>query len=180
MMILTLAACLAIHLPGEIPYRHTITTISCRNHVDPRLVAAIIETESHFRRYARRVERDGHVSLGLMQVKVKTARWLGFKKPARTLYLPWVNLFYGVRYLAMNISRYRDVWDGVSAYNAGRPLRTRGRIGYGNGRYVHAVWRNYSRILGQKPGAANLYRALARRALILTSTGRLYLRSLSR
>ena len=173
-MILTIAACLAIHLPGEIPYRHTITKISCRYHVDPRLVVSVIETESRFRRYAMRIEKDGNTSLGLMQVKVRTARWLGFRKPARTLYLPWINLFYGVRYLAMNIRRYRDVWDGVSAYNAGRSLWKRRIHGYKNGRYVASVWRNYSRLLGRDHGYPDLHRTIIRRSRILVPNGVLY------
>jgi soluble lytic murein transglycosylase-like protein len=146
MLILSMVACLSIHIPRDVPYSRTISKISCQHNVDPRLVVAIISTESGFRRYAKRVERDGNVSIGLMQIKVRTARWLGFRGSPEKLYAPWINVYYGVRYLSMNLKRYGDVWDAVSAYNAGHSLWSDGSVDYWNKRYVSSVFREYSRL----------------------------------
>ncbi len=113
--------------------------------MDPRLVASIISVESRFKKYAVTRERDGEHSIGLMQIKIRTAREMGFRGAVRKLYLPWVNIYYGVRYLKRQMSRYRFVWDAVSAYNGGRSLWNADLGRYGNQKYVSLVWKRYSR-----------------------------------
>ena len=144
-MILSTALCLHLLLP-PVPYRHTIRSLSCRFGVDPRLVAAIVSTESHFRRIVRVREPDGRYSYGLMQVKAETARMMGFRGSPRRLYSPWLNLYYGIRYLKSRLQHYPFVWDAVSAYNAGHPLWH--DLSYRNRRYVRRVWRRYHRLTG--------------------------------
>lgn len=138
-----MALCMQISLPPEMPYRKTIQTISCRNGIDPRLVASVIWTESRFRAKMIRTEKDGHLSVGLMQIKRSTAREIGFRGPLRKLMIPWINVFYGVKYLKNRIRHYSYGWDSVSAYNGGRPLWSRTRFRYLNHGYVLSVWRHY-------------------------------------
>lgn len=123
--------CLGAHLlTSAVPYHETITRISCAYHVNPILVAAIIHRESHFNPHkVREEDRIGDVSRGLMQVTMRTARWMGFRGKPEALFTPWINIRYGVRYLAYLLKKYPRVSDAVAAYNDGRPhLR--------NGRYV--------------------------------------------
>jgi soluble lytic murein transglycosylase-like protein len=80
--------------------------------VDPALVAAIVENESHFKPRAR----SHRGALGLMQLMPRTGRWMG----ARNLYDPEQNIDAGVKYLKYLEKRF----DGnqtkiIAAYNAG-------------------------------------------------------------
>lgn len=142
-MLIPLAVCMTLSLPPAIPYRHMIQTISCRQGVDPRLVSSIIETESRFRKWKIRREWDGSTSVGLMQIKIETARQIGFHGNYRRLLLPWINVYYGVRYLRLKLLRYPFIWDAVSAYNAGRSLWSSSRYRYRNGLYVRRVWKRF-------------------------------------
>ena len=96
---LTIAACLQLKEPKNIPYIRTIRTVSCKNHVDPRLTMAIIKEESGFHKYAMMKEKTGDTSRGLMQVEYSTAKSLGLKRKSSWLYSPWLNIFYGTKYL---------------------------------------------------------------------------------
>lgn len=142
-MLIPLALCMTLSLPSSTPYRHMIQTISCRQGVDPRLVSSIIQTESRFRKCKLRREWDGTTSVGLMQIKIQTARQMGFRGDYHRLLLPWINVYYGVRYLKMKLLRYPFVWDAVSAYNAGRSLWNSSRYRYRNGLYVRRVWKRF-------------------------------------
>ena len=148
-MISALALCLHLEkkMP-DIPYKHTIVSISCRQHVDPYLVAAIIRHESRFRPRIIVRERDGHLSVGLMQIKLVTARSIGFRGNLRKLESPWVNIWYGVRYLKKKMRASATIWDAVAAYNAGI-AKWRPGYGYRNNRYVRNVWRYYKQYTGR-------------------------------
>ena len=93
--IVSAALCGMLSLPPGLPYAHTIERVACRLHVNPRLVAAVVSVESQFHRKIRTMEPDGRISRGLMQVKASTARDFGFSHPARMLYSPWLNVYYG-------------------------------------------------------------------------------------
>ncbi len=145
--------CLGAHLlTASVPYHRTIEHISCANHVNPALVAAIIHRESRFHRMKRRIEPSIHdVSLGLMQITLGTARMMGFRGNPGKLYTPWVNIHYGVKYLAYLLKRYPNGEDAIAAYNDGRPRKARGHYinskgGYSVQKYVTNVL-NYSRNL---------------------------------
>lgn len=148
LMLIPLAVCMTLSLPPSVPYRHMIQTISCRQGVDPRLVFSIISTESRFRKWKLRKEWDGTTSVGLMQIKIQTARQIGFHGNYRRLLLPWINVYYGVRYLRLKLLRYPFIWDAVSAYNAGRSLWNSSRSRYRNGLYVRRVWKRFLGLTG--------------------------------
>ena len=66
------------------------------NGVPVALVHRIVRRESRYR--PRAIGKGG--AMGLMQIKVATARGLGYRRPARGLLDPETNLTYAVRYLA--------------------------------------------------------------------------------
>ena len=95
---------------------------SRRHGLDPALVAAVIQVESHFDPLA--VSPVGAV--GLMQLMPPTARWLLEKRegPAQIrppqLFNPVLNVELGTGYLAQLMSRFDgDLTRALIAYNAG-------------------------------------------------------------
>jgi soluble lytic murein transglycosylase-like protein len=96
------------------PYGTSLIAASGRHGVDGLLLAAVVETESHFS--PRRVSPRGAV--GLMQVLPSTAT--AFGKSERDLYDPKVNLEVGSRYLGGLIEHFDgDLPMALAAYNAG-------------------------------------------------------------
>jgi len=91
--------------------------------VDPGLIMAVVAQESQFNPMATRVEPDGRVSYGLMQLLADTARLVASDLPGlrvADLYDPALNVKLGTRYLARQLGRYGgDAATAVAAYNAG-------------------------------------------------------------
>src|ERR1700692_3723359 len=56
-------------------------------------------------------------SIGACQIKLKTARFMGFRGTEKQLMRPDVNIYYAAWYLRYQINRYRSVRKGVIAYN---------------------------------------------------------------
>lgn len=79
-------------------------------------------------------------SLGVCQVKLKTARWMGFDGSARELMDPSINAYYAAKYLAYQIERYDgDIQKALVAYNMGSSR------GFSQSRYSKKVikqWRS--------------------------------------
>ncbi len=146
---MTLAFCLHV-LPMKTPYRATVAKISCRVGVDPRLTEAIILTESKNNPHIIKKEWDGKRSYGLMQIKMETARMMGFHGSPKKLLSPWINIYYGTRYLKAQMRTFHFVWDAVSGYNAGHSLWRTQRLHYMNSRYVNRVAMNYYKLSGKK------------------------------
>lgn len=66
------------------------------------------------------VKNDGGTpSIGVCQVKLATAKMLGFKGNEKELKKPIVNIYYAGLYLSKQINRYKDVTKGIAAYNSG-------------------------------------------------------------
>ena len=96
--------------PQEID--HIVQTTAEKHRVDPRLVRAVIATESNWN--ATAVSRKG--AQGLMQLNPDTAQQLG----VADAFDPAQNVDGGVRYLGMMLDRYNgDVHKALAAYNAG-------------------------------------------------------------
>lgn len=123
-LIMGLTACLHHHwFSKPIPYQNLIVKESCQEKVSPRLVGAIVSIESGFNKKAIRYESNvDDYSVGLMQVRVATARMMGFTGTRNTLMLPWVNLKYGIGYLKTRLKTYPYGMDGIVAYNQGKPI----------------------------------------------------------
>ena len=61
----------------------------------------------------------GSNSVGICQLKYKTAKWLGFKGTEKDLMDPQTNIYFSAKYLHYQISRYNDIERAVVAYNIG-------------------------------------------------------------
>jgi soluble lytic murein transglycosylase-like protein len=89
-----------------------VQTTAEKHRVDPRLVRAVIATESNWNSGA--VSSKG--AQGLMQLIPQTAQTLGVEDA----FDPAQNVDGGVRYLSMMLDRYNgDVHRALAAYNAG-------------------------------------------------------------
>lgn len=83
------------------------------------LLAAQCYVESHHSIYAVNPD-DGHSpSLGICQIKLATARLMGYKGGATQLMEPKYNIKFAAKYLKHQIDRYDDIRQGVGAYNSG-------------------------------------------------------------
>lgn len=59
-------------------------------------------------------------SIGICQIKLKTARWLGFRGTEKELMDPEVNIYYAGKYLAWQKKRYKgSIPKSLIAYNIG-------------------------------------------------------------
>ena len=96
--------------------------------LNPALITAIIETESHFNIRARSYPG----ARGLMQVMPHTGREIAQKlgiswQGAKTLYQPAENIRIGTYYFAKMIKQYGEVQKALIAYNEG-PARVNYRL----------------------------------------------------
>ena len=100
-----------------------LITESCEEFgVEESLVYAVIHTESGFDCNAR----SNVGALGLMQIMPETFDWLQTRLPAEehlefdALYLPEVNIRYGVYYLSQLRSQFGSDMLAIAAYHAGQ------------------------------------------------------------
>lgn len=100
-------------------YSALIARHAAANGVPFELADAVVRIES---RYNPRAYNAG--ALGLMQIKARTARGVGFRGPDSALFEPETNIRYGVRYLAQ---AYRlaggDLCGTVMRYQSGHYAR---------------------------------------------------------
>jgi soluble lytic murein transglycosylase-like protein len=89
-------------------------------NLPPGLLNAVCYTESHYD--IRAIHKDdGHGdSLGICQVKLETAQWLGYKGNAKQLMIPRLNMYYSAKYLRYQLDRYnQNIPQALIAYNMG-------------------------------------------------------------
>lgn len=147
-------AVLARHLTGLAPFEvrraaEAVITEAERNGLDPKLVLAVIHTESGYYNFAR----SPVGALGLMQIMPATGEML-----AREAGIPWsgpdmlfeptLNLRLGTRYLAFLHARYGDWQRALAAYNWGPGAIDR-RLAEGETVPVQYTDRIYSRLARQ-------------------------------
>ena len=161
-----------IYMPGEISFmgksrpavnldrdgvEKLVREAAERHNVDPALVRAVIETESHWNPGA--VSRKG--AAGLMQLIPTTAQRFG----AHDAFNPKQNVDAGVRYLKALLERYNGNLDlALAAYNAGEGAvdRAHGIPAFQETRsYVQKVQNAYFR-----PGSGRLDSAYTRSSQI--------------
>lgn len=95
--------------------RGLVTAAAQAAGVPVAIAHAVIRTESRYNPRAR--GRAGEI--GLSQLKLQTARGLGFRGSAAQLFDPATNLRFGMRYLRMALNRGGTGCAGVSLYQSG-------------------------------------------------------------
>lgn len=104
--------------------------------VDPTLLSALCYVESKHDAGAYVAMDGSSPSYGICQIKLGTAKHMGFRGTAEQLMEPSVNIFYAAKYLQWQKARYKDRRKAISAYNAGRAIT-------GNAAYVRKVMKRY-------------------------------------
>lgn len=86
----------------------------------PGLLQAVCFVESGYNTSAIHHNDGDGDSLGICQIKAKTATWLGYKGTQEELMGAYVNIYYAAKYLKYNINRYHgDIARALVAYNKG-------------------------------------------------------------
>lgn len=86
----------------------------------PGLLSALCFTESSHRLKVVNVNDGGADSIGVCQIKVNTARTVGFTGTPKDLIDPARNIKYAAKYLKKQLDRYDgDIRKGIAAYNSG-------------------------------------------------------------
>lgn len=84
------------------------------------LQSALCFVESNHKVKAINVFDGGSPSLGVCQIKLATAKGVGFTGTAKELQETTTNVYYAGKYLKQQLKRYGgDIRKGVAAYNAG-------------------------------------------------------------
>lgn len=95
--------------------------ISSQNHLPPGLLSSLCYIESHHNPKA--VHHDdgpGGDSLGICQIKLITAKEMGYKGTKKQLMQPSTNIRYAAKFLRYQLKRYNNnVAKAVIAYNRG-------------------------------------------------------------
>ena len=108
-----------------------------RSGVPHRLLKSICMVESKLNPKAFNKYDGGSPSYGLCQVKLKTAKWVGYRGNARGLFNPYTNAGLAGKYLRYQLDRYNGDWiKAISAYNRGSARLTKNR------KYVNLVLNN--------------------------------------
>jgi soluble lytic murein transglycosylase-like protein len=90
-----------------------------QNGLPANLLESLCYVESTHNVAAVHIDDGNSSSLGICQVKLETARWLGFKGTAKELMEPKTNIDYAAKYLKYQINRYGKVNKAIIAYNRG-------------------------------------------------------------
>ncbi len=121
LLVLALGVRQALYMLYPFPYRALIESAAAGTGIDPRLLAAVIRTESGFRSHAASRAQ----ALGLMQIEPATGAWIAGKTgdPGFTvldLMDPAVNVPMGAWYLSeLRRELGGRMLPAVAAYNAG-------------------------------------------------------------
>lgn len=83
------------------------------------LLEAICSTESSYDYSVINHKDNGSPSIGLCQVKLATAKMLGYTGKDKGLLDPFTNARYAAKYLHKQLKRYKDLDKAIAAYNAG-------------------------------------------------------------
>ena len=130
-----------------VPDDQIIQYATSRNFFDPRLALAIARVESSQNSLSRNADH-----YGMMQIKLGTARMLGYTGKLKGLFDWRQNLDIALQYLSEKYEEYASVPQVVAAYNAGKVYICRTGMSNGtpcargrfvNQKYVDDVMRVY-------------------------------------
>lgn len=119
-------------------------SVSSTLDLPPGLLSALCWIESNHRPTAINQFDGDSPSYGACQIKLETARMLGFKGTPEQLMLPKNNIFWAGKYLKKQLTRYdEDPRKAVAAYNAGsHKVNKRGNTR--NVKYVNKVFKAWA------------------------------------
>ncbi len=102
-------------------YNNLIEKYSNRFKVDIKLVKAVIKIESAYKHKAIGPDAYGDKSsYGLMQLQIATAKDIGYKGNIDDLYVPEVNIAFGIKYLKQCLEwANNNVYEALDMYNRG-------------------------------------------------------------
>lgn len=85
----------------------------------PYLLEAVCLVESGHKASAISLYDGSSPSYGICQVKLETARQMGFKGTKEQLMKPNRNIYYAAKYLRYQLNRYGNIESALVAYNQG-------------------------------------------------------------
>lgn len=95
-------------------------SVSQNYNLPPQLLSSLCYVESTHRVNAFHMDDGNSPSLGVCQIKLGTARLLGFKGTQERLMVPEINILYSGKYLHKQLRRYnQDLHKAIAAYNSG-------------------------------------------------------------
>lgn len=108
-------------------------------NLPPGLLASVCYVETRHNVKAITINDGGSPSYGVCQIKLETARNLGYRGSERSLQTSQsTNTYFAAKYLRYQMDRYGgNVWRAISAYNAGRYI-------VGNKEYVEKVFETWT------------------------------------
>lgn len=92
---------------------------SIQFNLPPGLLASVCYVETRHNVQAVHYNDGQGNSVGICQIKLKTAQWLGFRGTEQELLDPATNIYYAGAYLNHQRNRYGNVQQAVIAYNQG-------------------------------------------------------------
>lgn len=84
-----------------------------------KLLQSVCYVESKYNVAAIHHDDGGEDSLGVCQLHMSTARWLGFKGTKEQLMNPDINIHYAAKYIKYQLSRYKNIEKAIISYNRG-------------------------------------------------------------
>lgn len=116
-------------------------TISLEYKLPPNLLMALCTVESSLNAKAvHKYDGDG-TSYGMCQIKIATAKFVGFKGHAKELFDPAINVLYAAKYLKFQVDRYKGNYaKAITAYNKGHSQ------GHGSSDYLAKVVNQWARL----------------------------------
>ena len=88
-----------------------VEQVSEKYNIDPNLIKIVIDVESKYNEFA--ISRSG--AMGLMQLMPATFKDMGYDKPFDYKQ----NVEAGIKYLSIQLKRFKDLSLALAAYNAG-------------------------------------------------------------
>ncbi len=115
-------------------------SVTTQLSLPPGLLSAICFMESSHRTHVVNEFDGGSPSIGLCQIKLNTAKMVGFTGTAEELKDPSANAYWAGKYLKKQLDRYEwSYYKAVAAYNAGRFIASKSGNAV-NKHYVNKVF----------------------------------------
>jgi len=117
---LLMTACQTVQSPAQPSLHEMIRAAAVSHAISPEIALGLVDVESTFKPTA---SKDGNY--GLMQIRVATAKSMGFKGTLNDLMIPENNIEYGMRYLHYCYDKYEDVTLMLGCYNGSTSSKNR-------------------------------------------------------